>query len=479
MDKNQELAQRILESVGGQTNVSQVTHCMTRLRLNLVDDSIVDTNEVKKIPGVLGVSQKGGQYQIIIGQTVPHVYDAFMGQLEKSGITVSQDESEQKQVEKEPFSLKKLGNTILDGLAGSLTPLIPALVAVSMFKMVIAVFGPSMLGVIADGSQLYQLLTMVGDAGFYFFPILLGYTASKKLGTTPVLGMLLGAILVHPTLIQIATEGQVFSVYGISASAQNYSNTVIPIILSVWVMVYVEKFYKKIVPTTLATVFSPALAIATMLPIMLIVLGPIGFRLGEYLSRFLLSLDSVAGFLAVAVIAALWQFLVMTGMHLLLITTMITVFAQNGQEALVSPAAIVASICVAGMSLGSFLSLRKKDERALAFSFLVASFIGGVTEPALYGLGARYKKPFIGLIIGGLAGGVYAGITGVTTYAMIPVASFIAMTAFFGGTTANTINGLIACGIGFIISAGVTYVLGVKETKKEVELVEKNTVSSR
>lgn len=469
------IAKEILANLGEEENVSNVTHCMTRLRFNLKDESIVNDEKIKAIDGVLGIGRSGGQYQIIIGQTVEKVYESII----KITALGSEQPPSNTESEKKKLTFKGMGNKILDGLAGSLTPLIPVLVAASMFKMVVAVLGPDMLGIIQEESQLFTLLTFVGDAGFYFFPVMIGYTASKKFNATPVLGMFLGAILIHPTLMEIAENGVGFSVYGIPASAENYTSTVIPIILAVWVMSYIEKYLKRIIPATLSTVFTPTLTVVIMLPIMLVVLGPIGFFIGDYISRFLLSLDtSVGGFLAVAIIAALWQFLVMTGMHLLMITTMITVFAQSGQESVVSPAGLIASMCVAGMSFGTFLKLKNKEEKALAFGFLTASFVGGVTEPAMYGLGMRYKKPFIGMVIGGFVGGLYAGVTGVTTYSLIPVASFISMTGFFGGTTANTINGFISCIIGFIVAAVVSYVLGVNDNQKEAIEVEENLVKS-
>ncbi|MHC5227798.1 PTS transporter subunit EIIC [Enterococcus sp. LJL99] len=470
---NQALASAILINIGGKENISNVTHCMTRLRFNVKDLSKVKDKEIRELSGVLGVVQSGGQYQIIIGQTVDKVYATLMEEANFDHLTTQTSSSPD--LEKEPFSFKLLGNKILDSLAGSLTPLIPILIAASMFKMVMAIFGPSMLNLIHEGTSLATLLTFVGDAGFYFFPIFLGYTASKKFGVTPVLGMFLGAILIHPTFVSLATEGLNFEVFGIPASAENYTSTVIPMILSIWVMSYIEKFLKKVIPATLSTILIPTLTIVIMLPVTLVVLGPLGFVIGEYISKFLLSLDSIGGFLAVAIIAALWQFLVMTGMHLLMITTMITVFAQNGQESLVTPAAIVSSMCVAGMCLGSFLRLKDKNGKALAFSFLAASFIGGVTEPGVYGLGVRYKKPFIGLLCGGIAGGFYAGVTGVTAYAIIPVANFACLASFFGGSSANAVNGFIACGIGFVVSAVVTYIIGVKE-KEDEQIVEESLI---
>lgn len=177
MTKYNELAQTILENVGGEENISNMTHCMTRLRFNLKDQSKVNEESLKSTTGVLGVVQSGGQYQIIIGQTVNKVYNNL---LELTGKAQEQEEVETKE-EKEPFTLKGLGNKVLDYLAGSLTPLIPVLIAASMFKMVMAVFGPSMLNWIHEGSSLATLLTFVGDAGFYFFPVFLGYTAAKNL----------------------------------------------------------------------------------------------------------------------------------------------------------------------------------------------------------------------------------------------------------------------------------------------------------
>lgn len=463
MTKYNELAQTILENIGGEENISNMTHCMTRLRFNLKDQSKVNEESLKSTSGVLGVVQSGGQYQIIIGQTVNKVYNNL---LELTGKVQEQEEVETKK-EKEPFILKGLGNKVLDYLAESLTPLIPVLIAASMFKMVMAVFGPSMLNWIHEGSSLATLLTFVGDAGFYFFPVFLGYTAAKKFGVTPVLGMFLGGVLLHPTFTQIAADGAAFDILGIPVATQNYASTVLPMILSIWIMSYVEKFFKKVIPSTLGTIFTPTLTMVVMLPITLIVLGPAGFVAGEHISKFLLSLDAIGGFLAVAVIAALWQFLVMTGMHLLMISTMITLFAQNGQDSLVTPAAIISSMCVAGMCLGSFLRLRNKNEKALAFSFLAACLVGGVTEPGVYGLGVRYRKPFIGLMAGGLAGGLYAGLTGVTAYTLIPVANFACLISFVGGTNANMINGFVACGIGFVVSAAATYVLSIKEDVKE------------
>lgn len=405
--------------------------------------------------------QAGGQYQVIIGQSVGRVYEYLcdIGGFKNDSL-VDNDINQQK----EKMTLKSIGAGILDGIAGCLTPLIPLLLAASMFKLLVAVLGPSMLGVVNEKSDLYTLLTLVGDAGFYFFPIIVGYTAAKKFGATPVIAMFLGGVMLHPTFVSMAAEEKPFTVFGIPIQVQNYSSTIIPIILSVWVMSYIEKFFKKYIPTTLKTIFASFLTVLIMLPITLVVLGPAGSFLGKYISKGLLGLSDIGpSFVAVALTAALWEFLVMTGMHVVMIYTLILAFSTNGYESLIMPAATVASLSVSGMCLGAALRLKNKEHRSLSFSYLIAGAIGGVTEPGLYGVGMRYKRPFVGLIVGGLAGGLYAGIMHVTGYTLIPIASVLAGLSFAGGSTVNFVNGIISMAISFIVAAVVTYFFGFKK----------------
>lgn len=465
------IAKNILSAVGGQSNISSVTHCMTRLRFNLKDESIPDDNEIQNITGVIGVNRAGGQYQVIIGQAVSMVYDNLtsIGGLTKNAPI--EEDLDADLTQKEPFSWKKLGSTILNKLAGSLTPLIPILVGASMFKMFTAIFGPSMLNLFSTSSNTYKLFVLVGDAGFYFFPIFLGYTASKQFNTNPMISMLLGAILLDPNLVNIVKAGKAFSVYGIPMKLVSYGSTVIPIMLAVWIMSYVEKYIKKIIPESLTIVLVPTLTLLIMLPITLTIVGPAGAFLGQYVSDGILAFGKTGGIfsiLGIAIIGALWELLVMTGMHLILISTMMMIFAQAGHENFISIGGLAASFSVAGMCLGTALLLHKKDEKALAWGYLVACFVGGVTEPGLYGLAIRYKRPFIGMMIGGFLGGLYAGIVHLTSYALVPVANFLALTSCIGGSTANFINGIITAVISIVGAAVATYVIGLEPKSKSV-----------
>lgn len=442
-EKFRETASRVLEAVGGTQNISSVTHCITRLRFNLKDESVPNDKEVEKIPGVAGVMRTGGQYQVIIGQTVDKVYAQLceVGNLKNNEL---EDELENK--EKEPMTLKGVGNKILNSLAGCLTPLIPMLIAGALFKTIVAVLGPDMLNVLSAKSDLYQLFTFVGDAAFYFFPVVIGYTAAKQFKSNPILGMFLGGIMIHPSFTALVEKGASFSVYGIPCNLQSYSATIFPIILSVWVMSYVERFFNKYVPSALKIVFAPFLAIVVMLPIALCVLGPAGAFLGNYICSGILALGNSGGIftiLAIAIIGALWEFLVITGMHWLLITTITTVVASSGHEAVVSAATAAASFAVGGMCLGVALRKKDKEGKALSFSYVISQVIGGVTEPGLYGDGFGYKKPFIGLMAGGFAGALYGGITGLTAYGIVPVANFLCLLSYVGGSQMNFINGIL------------------------------------
>lgn len=407
-----------------------------------------------------------GQFQVIIGQTVDKAYAALceVGGFKPDAIS---DEVEQKE---EKLTVKSVFSKFLNVLSGCLTPLIPMLIAGSLFKTIVAICGPDMLNVLSAESDLYVLFTFVGDAAFYFFPIVIGYTASKQFGVNPILGLFLGGILVHPTLTALVNAGEAFTVYGIPCSLQAYSATIFPIILSVWVMSYVEKFFNKVIPAALKIVFAPFLTIVVMLPIALCVLGPLGAFIGQYICEGILSLGDFGGIftiLAIALIGGLWEFLVISGMHWLLISTLIMVVSTNGSESLVGAAVVAASFSVGGMCLGAALRQKKAEERSLSLTYVIAQVIGGVTEPGLYGIGFGYKRPFIGMVAGGFAGALYGGIVGLTAYNLVPVASFLALLSYSGASTMNFVNGCISAAIAFIVSAVVTYVLGIENKGKK------------
>lgn len=459
MDKNQQIATEVLAAVGGKDNITFVTHCMTRLRFNLKDKSAADLETIKNIKGILGAVESGGQLQVIVGQNVDKVYTLLCNE---AGIKPETVIDENLDAPKEKMTPKKIGNNILNYLSGSLTQLIPLLTAAAMFKTVLVVIGPDMLKLVAPEDDLYILLNFLYSAGFYFLPIYLGYTAAKKLGVTPVLGMFMGGILIAPEFVALADAGTSFTVYGIPCSVHNYAQSVLPILLSIWVMHYVEKFFQKHMPDSLNSIFAPFLTMFIMVPISLCLLAPAGAFVGDYISKGLIAFGGVGGFVAVAVIAALWEFLVMSGMHMVLVVTAITVLISGGSEALILSAGSCATWAAWGMALGAFLRLKNKEEKSLSMGYFISAALGGVTEPALYGIGFKYKKSFLGMMIGAALGGAYAGLTHVSVYVM-GATNFLSILGFVGGGTSNLVNGIIACSISLIAAAVAVYFIGLNE----------------
>ena len=298
MADNKEIATDVLGTVGGPENVTSLTHCMTRLRFNLKDESVPKDDEVKKIKGVLGSQWSGGQYQVIIGQNVPKVYDA--AGVDAGGVI---DENLDPNLPKEKLTLKKAGSNTLNYLSKSMVALIPIIMAAALFRTIAVIAGPDMLNFWAEDSTAYNLFyNWLYDAGFYFLPIYLGWPAAKVLGCSQQLGMMIGGVLIAPELITLVTDAATTGatttmIYGVFPAILNdYSSSVLPVILSIPVLWQVEKFFKKVIPDTLATVFVPFLTMFVMVPLSLCVLAPIGSVLGSVIGRFSLRLVLQEGF---------------------------------------------------------------------------------------------------------------------------------------------------------------------------------------
>lgn len=466
MANNAQIAADVLAAVGGKENVSSVTHCMTRLRFILKDAGIPKDDEVKKIKGVIGVVQAGGQYQVIIGQNVAKVYDEVCkmgGFAASAAINENLDEDKPK----EKLTAKKIGSNILNYLSGSMTPFIPVMMAAAMFKTLQVIFGPSMANIFPADSDFYILMGFLYNACFYFLPVYIGFSAAKKLGMSGMMGAYMGCILIAPEWVAMVGQRDSFSVFGFSAPVYNYAQTFIPVILSVWVLHYIERFFKKYIPDTIATIFVPFLSMLVITPIAFCLLAPAGRIIGDALGTGLLFFGDHGGFIAIAVIAAIWEFLVMTGMHPVLVTTAYALLTQNGYDPVVLVASLTATFACHGMAFGASLRLKDKEEKGLAFGYFVSGIIGGVTEPALYGLGLKYKRPFIGLMLGGFAGGLYAGLTHVAVYTA-GSGNILALLRYINGGTANFVNAAIGLAIAFFGAALGTYLFGF--SKKDLEV---------
>lgn len=453
------LSQQILKNVGGKENVTYAAHCMTRLRLSLRDNSAVDIDAVKKIPGVLGAQFTGEQFQIIIGQDVPKLYDVFCadGGFAKAAAV---DENPDAGKAKEPFSLKKIGGSIMDALTGVMSPLIPVIMVAAMIRMVVAVFGPDMLGVMAPESDIYRLLSFLGDAGFYFFPVLVGYSGARKFGCSPVLAILMGGILLHPSLIEIVNAGEPFTVFGLPMTLATYGSTLLPMLLITWVMSYVERFFKKYIPDVLSTVFVPLCTVLVMVPLALCVLGPAGSILGNYVSDALIFIHDVFGPFGMAVIGGVWILLIATGMHMAMAAPIMLAFASFGYDPTVVPASAVTQYVSMAVSLAVAIKAKNAEDRSVGVSCLVSQALGGVGEPTLFGIMFRFKKALAFAMAGSFCGALTAGLLGARGFSF---ASGNFLTVLCYGP--DVVKGAIACAVAFAVSFALIMVFGYEDKK--------------
>ncbi|UOY90007.1 beta-glucoside-specific PTS transporter subunit IIABC [Bacillus glycinifermentans] len=454
------LAAIILEKVGGKENVSSVTHCATRLRFNLKDDKEAETTAIKNTKGVVGVVNSGGQYQVIIGNDVSDVYKQLveLGNLSDASNTNAKEDDDKGVIAK-----------VLDTIAGMFTPIVPVLAGAGMLKALVTLLITFKL--VTPQSQNYQILDFMGDSGFYFLPILLASTAAKKFKVNQYLAMVIGGILLHPTFISMVKTakqtGQAIDFIGLHVGLVTYSTTVIPIILAIWFMSYVEPFANRITPKSIRIFGVPLLTLLIVAPVTLIAIGPLGNYLGIGLGAMIAFLDSHVSWLVPTLVGAFTPLLVMTGMHYGLIPIGINMLATKGYDTVAGPGMMVSNIAQGAAALAVALRTKNANIKTLASSTGITAILG-ITEPALYGVNLRYKRPLIASIIGGGVAGLFIGIMGVRRYAQVSP-SLESLPAYIGphGGFAVLINAIIGCVLAFVISFAVSFILGIKEESVE------------
>lgn len=457
--KYEELAKTILESIGGKENITYFQHCTTRLRFNLKDRGIVNLKAIEDAEKVLGTQWSNDELQIIIG---PAVADAYAQICDFGGLQREEaiDENLDVNGEKKKITLKSIFMGIMDGISGSITPIIPMMIGGGMIKVFYML--ANMAGILPETSPTYQILFWLGDAFIYFFPVFLGATAAKKFGANQGVGMLLGALLIYPSFITAATEGTTLSIFGLPVYVANYSTTVIPIILTVYILSHVEKVISRYCPDILKSFAVPTGSLLVMLPIMLVVSAPLGYYIGTYVAGAVIWIYETIGFLGVALLCALLPLMVMTGMHTMMTPYWTSAFASLGYDPFFLPAMIISNLNQFAATLAVSLKAKTKKVKSTAMSCAVTAIVGGVTEPAMFGITFKYKKPLYAAMIGNAAGGLVAGLLKVACYAFPGSGGMFAVVTFTGPGN-NLVYFLIAAAIGMIVTFVLTYILGIDE----------------
>lgn len=454
MDK-QQLSKDILKLVGGEENIDQVTHCMTRLRFNLNDNQKADKATLKNTPGVMGVMENGGQFQVIIGNDVPVVYNALVGNMSKSPTAdnASSAASTGEKKKRNPIS------ALFDFISGMFTPILPAITGAGMIKGIVAILVA--LGWLSDTSSTYIILSAIGDGAFYFLPIILAISAARKLGSNMYIAAALAAGIMHPSITALLADGHNSSFMGITVIAATYSSTVIPIVLAVWIASYVEKAVDRVTHASLKLLVVPTVTLLIMVPLTLMTVGPLGTVLGNGLSGGISWLFDNMSIFASILIGGTMSLLIITGMHYALLPIVVGSMTTLGYDFII-PLMFAANLAQGGAAFGVGLRSRNGKTKSLAYSTGLTAVMG-ITEPAMYGINMKFKKPFIAALIGGAVAGGFMGIFNVKSYVITGLAGLPSVAAFISPAISTLLYALAGGLIAIVAAAVLTYILGFEE----------------
>lgn len=449
------VAQEILDKVGGPENITGMTHCATRLRLNLRDESLADTEGIKAIDGIPNVASAAGQYQILVGINVPKLYVEFEALVRGGGEAIS------------PNAEVEGGNPVtkvFSAISAIFSPLLAPLAGSGILRGLIILM--VQLGLISEGSSTYTILYAAASSVFYFLPILLAVSSAKRFGANPYISALIGGALIYPDFIALMGEvgnGAMADFFGIPVVLMNYSSTVVPIILAIWAYSFLYKFLDQRVPESLQLVVTPLVSLVVMVPLAMIVIGPLGVYAGEGIAAVVNYLIEKSGVLAGILVGGGWSVLVSFGIHWAVNPIMINNIANFGLD-YICPLTFACNFAVIGVALGVFLKARDRNIRNFSLTGIVTIVLSAIIEPTLFGMLVNNKKLFLAQIVGGAVGGAYLGLMHVATSAFV-FGSVVTFPAFVTGEMMNVVNGVIGLAISTVVGAVLGYVFCKRDEK--------------
>lgn len=446
-------ARSILDAVGGESNITQMNHCATRLRLSLKNKALVDKAAVEAVPEVITTVESGGQFQVVIGDDVSLVYDEIRS-VTKLG---------------EGDTQEKLTGNLLDRFVGLVSaiflPVLWPLAGAGLLKAVLAM--TSTLGWLASTAGAYIVLNAASDSIFYFLPIMLAITSAKRFGANQFTSVAIAGALVYPALVAIQTAGTALDFFGIPIVLMSYSSSVIPILVAVWVQSHLEKLLVKALPGVIRNFTVPLVVLAVMVPLTLLTIGPattvIAGFLGQGISVIWTSVPWLAGF----VTGALWNVLVIFGLHWGFVPLIVNEFATKGYSLIVGPV-LNANLAIAAATLAVAIRSRNAKRKQLAYASSTACFVSGIVEPSVYGVLLPLKRPFvIACISAGVGGAVVAAGGGGASAFAIP--GLVTLPIFMGVGSFTTT--LIGAGVTVVAAFAATLIFGVKEKDADTPVV--------
>ncbi|MBC5629682.1 PTS glucose transporter subunit IIA [Clostridium sp. NSJ-6] len=448
-----DIAQAILSNIGGKENINEVTHCMTRLRFKVKNASKVNKDKLSKVEGVITVVESMGQIQVVIGNKVKKVYEEVIKLVPENAGTGNVEDDEK----------EGIMNSILSAVAGIFTPIIPAIAGSGMIKGILSVLAMYYLnkhGVNIKETQTYIIFNAMADAIFYFMPIMLGYTAAKVFKANKIISMVLGATLCYPAFIALMTGEEAVRFLGLSVTKATYTSSVIPIIIAIWALSYLEKVLEKYIPEVVKIIMVPTLALVIMLPATLFLFGPIGIYIGDAINFTYKYLYQLSPALCGALVGGLWCVFVIFGAHRALLPIGINDVAQTGRQNLLAFAG-AANFSQAGAALGVFFKTKNNGLKTISMSATITALFG-ITEPAIYGANLRLKKPMFCAVICGAIGGAIMGIGGAYGNAFANQ-GILTIPVYAEAGTMGFLSYLAGCAIAFVGSAVLTYIVGFED----------------
>ncbi|WP_367567530.1 beta-glucoside-specific PTS transporter subunit IIABC [Lacrimispora sp.] len=473
------LARIIIQNVGGKSNVISLTHCITRLRFKLKDESRANTEVLKNTSGIVTVMQSGGQYQVVIGNHVPDVYAVVC---EIGGFGGDQQDSESAGSGKP----QKLSAMLLDTLSGVFQPILSVLMATGLIKGILAILTFTGLLTPADGT--YQLLFAVGDGFFYYLPVILGYTSARKFGLNPFTGIALGCALIYPKVtaltsnevMEVLFAGSIFesNVYAtflkipVIMPKAGYPSSVVPIVLSVYVASKIENMWKKVVPDVVKNFMVPTLTLLIAVPVTFVAVGPIANTLAALIGFATQAAYDTSPVLEGLIVGAFWQVLVIFGLHWGLIPIYIMNLSTQGYDSFMQPY-FAASFAQTAAVIAVLMKTKDKNLKGLCIPAAISGLFG-VTEPAIYGITLPKKKPFVISCIGAAIGGAIIGLGNVKKYSSGALGIFGFVT--FINPENNDTSSIPWVAAGVLVASAIAFVLCFmlyhEEAREEVKAVE-------
>lgn len=458
-------AMELLKELGGNDNITNVTHCATRLRFILKDESIVNKDKVAKIPGVITTVQAGGQFQVVIGN---HVKDAYEHMIKM--VTIDEEAAK-------GTGNKKVGivSRIIDVISAIFAPFLYTLAACGILQGILGVLVA--LNAIDTAGGTYQILNFISWTAFTFLPVLIAVTASKKFGVNTFIALVIACALVCPDYIAMVNAAKPVCFLGMKVQLLSYTSSVIPIILSIWIASYVQKFFDKYLPIVIRNLFTPMFTIAIMVPLTLLAFGPIGNTIGGAIGGIYNTLYNLSPIVAGLVVGGLWEVLVIFGVHWGITPVTVGNYANLGYDTFTGLQAS-AVFSQAGATFGVFLKTKNKDMKGVSASAAITGLFG-ITEPAIYGVNLRLKKPMICGCIAGAVGGAIGGAFHAVSwsYNMPGIATLPAY--FKVGHLTPFIGLVISIVVAFVLGAVLTYIVGFEDEAddetKEIETSNETT----